>query len=86
MQLPTPQLPELPQLVVRDSATITAGWQHTIVCVHVGYMYMDGWLIIGYITFFIGIWLYLHNQHICWLYLPNQLNSTSTLVIFTKLT
>ena len=71
-------------LVILPLECLSAGWQWIIVCVHVGYIYMDDWLIIGYITFFNGIWLYLHNQHVRWLYLPNQHNSTRTLVIFTK--
>ena len=38
-------------LVILQLERLSAGWQQTIVCVHVGYIYMDDWLIIGY-TFY----------------------------------
>ena len=56
---------------------LSAGWQRTIVCVHVDYIYMDGWLIIGYIAFVLRIWLYSPNQHVRWLYSPDKHNCWS---------
>ena len=64
-------------LVIFQLERLSAGWQQPIVCVYVGYIDMNGWLIIGYIAFFLGIWLYSPNQHVRWLCLPNQHNCWS---------
>ena len=59
-------------LVILQLERLSAGWQRIIVCVHVGYIYMDNWLIIGYITFLSEYgYIYITNTYVGYIYQTN---------------
>ena len=59
-------------LVILQLERLSSGWQRTIVCVHVGYIYMDGWLIIGYKAFFSEYgYIHITNTYLSYIYQTN---------------